>query len=300
MRIGDGGRLFGILHQPATGQPAYCVIMLNAGMQNRAGPHRLYWSFAQRAAGQRCGRRCAILRLDLPGAGDSAADNPATHFDAHDKADVALAVRFVRERWPAVPVILLGLCAGSRVAFKAAASDPDIQGVIAWSTTIITAAQNSPQSPYEPEDRLSPFVVTQQSRAMLRFITRLRFLSPAWWRRKLHNSRGLRSEVGMKVRVLKRWLAGNPADASKNEFLDSVETYLTDGRRVLFVYGDRDVRPLEEFIERFPQVPEADAGLQRMCRIPYGNHTFSSINAKTRVIDRTCAWLDEHFGERLG
>lgn len=292
VRIGARERnLFGILHQPVSGVPDLCVIMLNAGMQNRVGPQRLYWKFAQRAANS----RCVVLRVDLAGVGDSYAENPATHFDSHNKAEVAAAVDFVRKKWPASRVVLLGLCAGSRVAFKAAAKDPNIDGLVAWSTTIITAAQNSPQSPYEPEDRMSEFVVAQHARGIVRFFTRLRLLNPFWWRKKFPNFEGIGDEFRLRMTVLKRLISGIDTSSTRNEFLDAVAKYLNDRRKVLFVYGDRDVRPLQEFMNRFPQVPESGCGPQRFYKVENGTHTFSSIDSQTDAIHKTLAWLEEHY-----
>lgn len=293
VRIGATGQTtFGLLHEPTSGAPAVCVIMLNAGMQNRVGPQRLYWKFAQRAATS----RSAILRIDLAGTGDNDGDNPATHFDSHNKAEVSLAVDFVRQKWPASRIVLLGLCAGSRVAFKTAARDPGIDGLIAWSTTIITAAQNSPQSPDEPDDRMSEIVVAQKARGFVRFFTRLRFLNPFWWRKKFPNFQGIGAEIRLRARVLKRLVFGVDTSRSKNEFLDAVATYVGEKRKVLFVFGDRDVRPLQEFEDRFPQVPESEAGPQRYHVVARGNHTFSSVESQNDVIETSVAWLDEYYG----
>jgi len=292
VRIGAPGRsLFGVLHQPVTSTPKLCVIMLNAGMQNRAGPQRLYWKFAQKAATG----WCAVLRVDLSGVGDCDMDNAASHFDAHNKAEVAMTVTFMRERFPDSRIVLLGLCAGSRVAFKAAADDPDIDGLIAWSTTIVTAAQNSPQSPDEPEDRMSEIVVSQGVGGIFRFFTRLRFLNPFWWRKKFPNFQGISDEIRHRSKVLKYLVLGIDTSRTRNEFLDAVKKYLEERRKVLFIYGDRDLRVLQEFKERFPQVPEADAGLQRLHTVENGTHTFSSVAAQVDVIARTCAWLDEYY-----
>lgn len=280
-----------MLHQPTSDSPDVCVIMLNAGMQNRVGPQRLYWKFAQRAATS----RCAVLRIDLAGVGDSDTDNPATHFDAHSKSDVAKAVAFIRDKWPESRIVLLGLCAGSRVAFKTAVKDPQIDGIVAWSTTIITASQNSPQSPYEPEDRMSEFVVAQNARGIMLFFTRLRFLNPFWWRKKFPNFQGIGDEVRLRTRVLKRLITGIDTSSTKNEFLDAVAKYLGDKRKVLFVYGDRDSRPLQEFMDRYPQVQESDTGPQRLYKVQNGTHTFSSVDSQTDVIEKTFAWLEEHY-----
>jgi pimeloyl-ACP methyl ester carboxylesterase len=222
-------------------------------------------------------------------------DNPETHFDAHKKADVALAVKFVREKWPDSHIVLLGLCAGSRVGFKAAVADPEIDGLIALSTTIITAGQNSPQSPYEPEDRMSEFTVAEHGRGIARFIATLRFLNPFWWRRRFPNFQGIGNEIKLRAKVLKYLILGIDTSSTRNEFLDAAAKYLSNDRKVLFVYGDRDIRPLQEFKHRFSQVPESDAGPQRLYIVKGGTHTFSSFDSQSDAIEKCYAWLDEIF-----
>lgn len=292
VRIGqEGRRLFGIVSIPPSEDPKLCIVMLNAGLQNRAGPHRLYWKFAREATRQ----GYAVLRLDLAGVGDSEAENSATHFDTHKKEDVQTAVDHVREIWPDCRIVLLGLCAGSRVAFKAAAPNSDIDGVVAWSTTIITAAQNSPQSPYEPADRMSEYVVSQNIRGIKNFFLRLRFINPFWWRNKLSNMGSVTDEVRVKFRAVRRLLFGMDSSAASNEFLDSVDTYLKQGRSVLFVYGERDTRPLAEFRQRFAGVAEVGGGNSRLVVVPHGTHTFSSLAAQSDVIRHTLEWLASRY-----
>ena len=294
VRVGRSGQqLFAMLHRPRASKPSLCIVMLNAGMQNRAGPQRLYWKFAQQAASD----QIAVLRVDLAGVGDCEKDNPACHFDAHDKADVAAAVDYVRHRFDNCRIVLLGLCAGSRVAFKAAAEDADIDGLIAWSTTIITAAQNSPQSPYEPEDRMSEVVVAQKMKGIVRFVTRLRFLNPFWWRKKFPNFKGIGTEIKQRANVLRRAIGGVDTSATRNEFLDAVDDYLKKERKVLFVYGERDVRPLQEFEERFASVERADTGVQRLHVVDNGTHTFSTVDAQRDAIRVSVAWIDEYYGK---
>lgn len=286
--------LFAILRRPVDNRPKVCIVMLNSGMQNRAGPQRLYWKFAQQVAS----RETAVLRVDLAGVGDSQSDNHETHFDTHSKKDVSAAIDYVLSLWPDVTVVLQGLCAGSRVAFKTAAADNRVAGVLAWSTTIFSAGQSSPQSPLEPEDRLSQYAARENIKNIGWFLLRLKFLNINWWRKRFPDFKGLSSAIKMKYRSMVRMVTRIDPMSVRNEFLDAVDKYLQDNRKVIFVYGTKDFRPLNEFTERFPEVSEncnAEIGL---CKIANGTHTFSSIVAQKQAIARSEEWIVKHFAAR--
>ncbi len=283
--------LFAILHSHRSAVPGICVIMINSGMQNRAGPQRLYWKFAKRIASE----NIAVLRIDLAGVGDSESDNFETHFDTHSKYDVNAIVDYVASRWPDTVIVLQGLCAGSRVAFKAAAVNPTISGIVAMSTTIVTAAQSAPQSPLEPEDRLSTYAATQNVKSMLRFFLELKFLRLSWWKSRFPGFRGLGAEAKLHFRSIVRAVFRIDPLKVHNEFLDSVDLYLGSNRKVIFLYGTKDFRPLNEFVDRFPNVPEGRDSGCCLCKVENGTHTFSSIDAQNQVIDYSQAWLEKHF-----
>src|SRR5688572_9512999 len=80
LRLGPDGQLVGILSHPAGGRArtphAPAVIVLNAGVLHRVGPHRLHVSLTRRLAVQ----GFASVRLDLGGIGDSVATSDAATF----------------------------------------------------------------------------------------------------------------------------------------------------------------------------------------------------------------------------
>src|SRR5215475_3162536 len=82
VRLAPEGQLVGILSHPAanpltsTGSPAPGVIILNAGVLHRVGPHRLHVLLARRLAAS----GFTGLRLDLGGIGDSIASSDAASF----------------------------------------------------------------------------------------------------------------------------------------------------------------------------------------------------------------------------
>lgn len=283
------GKLFALQHTPAS-TVNLCIIMLNSGMLNRSGPQRLYWTFAQQA----CQENMAIIRVDLAGVGDSLAETSETHFDNHRKEDVNAVIDYARAEWPDATIILQGLCAGSRVSFKAAVENKNVAGLLAWSTEIYTASQNMPQSPHEPEDRLSEYEVSDTLTRVVKFLITFKFLKPSWWRKEFPNGEGLVDEVKHTIRcAIKAVKKPNPEN--QGEFLVAADAYLKQQRPVYFVFGEHDERALNEFESRFPQI-ETDQSLSQSYRvIDHGTHTFSTKGSSDDLVRSSIDWVKTHF-----
>jgi len=130
VQFGQDGRLFGIFDCPAVpvnGKPS--IVLLNNGASHNVGPHRLHVPLARNwAAGGH-----AVLRFDLGGIGDSAAPPGARHgfaYATHMLDDARDAIAWVRKKAPGRPVIVVGLCSGGWLAFKAARQGLDVDAVV--------------------------------------------------------------------------------------------------------------------------------------------------------------------------
>lgn len=291
---GPTGRLFGILHRPPAARDAsICVIMLNSGMQNRTGPERLYVKVARRFA--RAG--VAVLRADLAGCGDSVSENRETHFDSHRAADVDAFIRYAEATLRPGALLVQGLCAGSRVALKAAARNKSVDGVLAWSTTIYTAARNMPQSPEATGDRSSSAVIVENLKRLIRFVVKLKFLNPVWWKKRFVAQRSFfrdALEIRSSLRNAKR--LGESGDGGST-FIDATDRYLADGGKVLFLYGSQDRMSLNEFVQRFPRVGTNPCENQSYAVVKDGSHTFAS-RAIQEAVTRVCLnWIRLHYLE---
>ena len=132
LRWGDAPRSFGVLTRPrgAGGRPARAaVVLLSVGANHRVGPGRMYVTFArQLAAGG-----FPVLRLDLPGLGDSAeGGESARRFLYSDAAvpNVRDALSALSERCGAERFVLIGLCSGAYAAYRTAAEDPRVDAQV--------------------------------------------------------------------------------------------------------------------------------------------------------------------------
>jgi hypothetical protein len=100
------------------------VVFLNAGMVHRVGPNRLHVRLARELAR----RGFASLRFDLSGIGDSPARIDGASL--HDAAlrDVHDALDFVAGEHKGSTFVLVGLCSGADLAFRAALADERVVG----------------------------------------------------------------------------------------------------------------------------------------------------------------------------
>jgi pimeloyl-ACP methyl ester carboxylesterase len=133
VRLGRDQRLVGVLAEPVEGRDhrrRAGVVILNAGAAHRVGPSRLSVMLARRLVA----RGHPVLRLDLPGLGDSPArpgepDNVV--YAPHALDAVAVSVDWMRARPQADGCRLVGLCSGAYHAFKAAVAGLPVEGIVA-------------------------------------------------------------------------------------------------------------------------------------------------------------------------
>jgi pimeloyl-ACP methyl ester carboxylesterase len=127
--VGGATPLVGVLTEPEVAQvrnerPA--VILLNAGLLHRVGPHRLYVDVARELA------RAGFLsvRMDLSGLGDSPPRNDQLSFEQGSVEDTLRLMNHLGEKRGVQSFIVGGLCSGADNAFWASLVDQRILGVM--------------------------------------------------------------------------------------------------------------------------------------------------------------------------
>jgi alpha-beta hydrolase superfamily lysophospholipase len=129
---GKKEQLFGILTSPNEKSPRpeqTAVIIVNAGVGTRIGPHRLYVQMA-RALGA---LGFSVFRTDLSGTGDSLVENPEEESDPYPKlavSDISDAITFLQDQHSIKRFVVAGICSGADVAFRAAVQDLRITGAV--------------------------------------------------------------------------------------------------------------------------------------------------------------------------
>jgi pimeloyl-ACP methyl ester carboxylesterase len=122
-----GQGLVGVLTLPrevVRGRPA--VMLLNAGLVQRAGPFRVYAQLARALAS--CG--FTVFRFDQSGRGDSANAVGADSGPEQKRAEIDAAMRLVAGLTGAERFVLSGICSGADDAFRLADEDPRVAGVV--------------------------------------------------------------------------------------------------------------------------------------------------------------------------
>lgn len=208
-----GEDLVGIMTIPAQMAPgAPACLLLNTGVMNRIGPHRLNVKIARDlgAVG------VPSLRLDLSGLGDSPAAKTPLPADAQAVADLQAAMDHVQQTLAIGRFVVFGLCSGAVNGYRLALADPRVRGLMMFDG----------------------FVFPTYKTALLRRWIRLRRMTWAERLRKVRDRLLLRSR-----RPAQRRLDGDGLldvqfqTPSREEFAQSLETLIGRGTDVFLFYS---------------------------------------------------------------
>jgi hypothetical protein len=281
LRLGPAGQLVGIVSHPASqGQtvlpssvPATAVIILNAGVLHRVGPHRLHVQLARRLAGL----GLPGLRLDLGGIGDSIASSDAMSFRDSAVADTRVAMTGLTEAVGAQRFVLFGVCSGADNSLATALVDDRVAGIVL----------------VDP-----PVYPTRRSQ-----LRNLRARAA-----KSGSARELlRTGLDVAARELRRAAARfgrYPIDAPPGEgrelppvtvFGDQLAELAARGVAIFAVYsGIHGARynHRDQIFELFPEL----RGRIDHAYFPSANHTFTELAAQAELLDAVTGWVTRRFG----
>ena len=277
LRLGPAGQLVGIVSSPVTqgpsGGPATAVIILNAGVLHRVGPHRLHVLLARRLAAAGLG----ALRIDLGGIGDSLASSDAASFRDSAVADTRAAMTGLTEALGARRFVLFGVCSGADNSIATALADDRVAGIV---------LVDPPAYP----TRLSQLRNLRQRAAKSGSV------------RELVRT-GL-DFAAREVRKVASRLGRYPVDAPPGEgrelppvavFGDQLAQIADRGIRVFAVYsgihGARYNHP-DQLFELFPAL----RGRIDHAYFPAANHTFTELAAQAELLATVTGWITKRFG----
>ena len=287
-----GYKLFGIFHPANDGNEDFGIIFANSGMQNRVGPHRLYVVFARILS--QIGY--SVLRIDLPGIGESEGTITETHFDAHNPDDVVGVINFMKHTKKIKRIALFGICGGARTVLKAGSIDQRVDGLILWSLPIISIAPSMTSPKEDPRGWMSKKGMILTIKDRLHKATSIH----AW--EKYFDSGGNIKLIYRDFRGIFWNLISNEEKWSQERhrgFFTAFSSYIRSGRPALFLYGEKDNVLIEEFKGKFN---ELSANSNHSCDyliIRNGNHTFTSMDTQKEAISETIAWLSRWSNRKL-
>lgn len=121
LNFGQGDRLTGTLTLPPESSPAKstAILLLNAGVIHRMGPHRINVKLARHLAQQ----GFTVLRIDLSGQGDSLTPERPQSFEQQAITDLQAAMDHLQRITPVKSFALAGICSGAHHGVATALKD---------------------------------------------------------------------------------------------------------------------------------------------------------------------------------
>lgn len=267
--FGDEENLVAIVSEPSPSRPAPGVLILNAGVLHRVGPHRLHVQLARSLAA--CGHR--VARLDLSGIGDSRALPGRMTFRESSVADIRTTLDGLVDEGDSTEFILFGICSGADNALAAAQVDPRIRGLVL----------------VDPPAYATPASKLRHARGRLGG-------SRAWLRLPARIALAALRRV---AKVFKTSSSKPATEAhSGGRELPPIEEY----RRQLNSLVQRDIRILaiysgvlgarynhdDQLFEAFPELK----GKIDCAYFPEANHTFTELSAQIALQARVLNWFN--------
>jgi pimeloyl-ACP methyl ester carboxylesterase len=123
--LGGGRHLLGVMTTPVAERKPLAILLFNAGVVHRIGPHRMNVKLARHLAGQ----GYTTVRFDLSGLGDSRVPLHAAPFRDQAVRDIREVIDYLAREEGLQQVALCGICSGAENAYATALADPRVVGV---------------------------------------------------------------------------------------------------------------------------------------------------------------------------
>lgn len=293
LKLGSEGQLLAIASLPplslltTTVADRPIVILLNAGVLHRVGPHRMHVTLARQLAQ----RGLISVRLDLGGIGDSPATASAGTFVESAVADVRAAMNDLERRFGAKRFVLFGLCSGADNGIAAALVDERIAGLVVL-------------------DAHSYRTRRSQLRKLAHRVTAMGTSEAALWAASTVTrtaARVVRQQALTRIGRLKARLSAEQNDGSMVEppapgrepppleiFRGQLTRLADRGVKMLAVfsgaYGDR-YNHRDQIFELFPEL----RGRIDHEYFPAANHMFTERAAQAELLVAVTNWLARHY-----
>jgi hypothetical protein len=267
--IGADQGIVAVRTDPAQRSSDTGVLLLNAGVIHRIGPHRLHVTLARQFAAM----GLAALRLDLSGIGDSRAIPGTLSFRDSAVADIRTAMDQFSTDCAVHHFLLFGLCSGADNALAAAAVDLRITALILVDAPAYATRQSR---------RRHWLSRLPQGRGLSSLPSCLLALARVGW-----HSLASRFAARRSVHAKHQESARKPPPQA--EFESMVTALVDRGTRILFVYSDAlGVRynAKDQLFEAFPSLRER----VDVAYFPGTNHVFTEHAQRERLVACVLDW----------
>lgn len=265
--FGRSHTLVGIVNEPGGNKGAEtlpAMILVNAGLLNRSGPHRLYVTLARTLAE----RGFLSLRFDHSGLGDSDTRPDHLTYAAGVVSDTRLAMDYLEETYGVESFVLGGLCSGADHSFLTACADDRVAGAVL----------------------LDWYAYRTPGYYLRHYGPRILRLGP--WIRKVARAVG-------SIRVSPQERGPRQVDPYARDIPSAKDTALAlqglvdRGSRFLCVYtGGQDalLNHAGQFFRMFPKL--RDRGAIRAEYLPEAEHTFPQVENRKELVKLVVEWAD--------
>lgn len=274
--FGTGQRLVGTLARPA--QPVGtlpCLLLLNAGVIGRAGPHRMNVRLARTLAEQ----GFSSFRFDLSGLGDSARATSSVPHEQQAIEDIRQAMDHVQAMTGACEFVLIGFCSGADNGYHAAQQDSRLRGLIMFD-------------PYAYPDAL-----TQLIRICVRIQDDGPIIAMRRWLERKKSTLAHKAAAPSDAPALQR-------DSSRmvppqTEYANTLQSLLQQGVAIYLIHSGSGLHLHNhrwQFKWRFWRWPDLR---QIQCdHLPLVDHALGERRGQELLIARIGDWLGERYGSR--
>jgi pimeloyl-ACP methyl ester carboxylesterase len=277
LRFGPDSNLIGTVARPAVPAPGGLgVLLLNAGIISRIGPHRLNVRLARYLAE----RGIPSLRFDAAGLGDSGPSSSGLPWERQAVADLRAAMDCLEKESRARRFAVIGLCSGADTGYATALEDERIAALV----------------------MIDPYIYPTLRSRMIHLTSRIRERGPfsavgSWARRQMSRaSERLRSASSASSGMsLPRYSRNAP---SRDEFGNNLQRLKQRGVGIYMIYtgGARDYYNHQgQFASAFSRWPFAS---QIQCEyVPAFDHMITAIGGQRLLLSKVAGWLDREFAE---
>lgn len=282
--FGSAHTLVGVVTAPPEGGPSAglpAVLLLNAGRTHHAGPNRLYVKIARSLAAQ----GFLAFRFDFSGVGDSRARSEVLPLQTSMLQEVREAMDQLHASSGIQQFVLMGICSGASVAYRAACHDPRVVGAL-----IVNGYAHL-------HDEHRDMNSTMSGSTLLRHFLRIGFSSSFRaqnWRKLLTGKVDYRSLIhslaGLPILAFSGRRSGNAADIER--LAADSRALEARGVRVFHLYSEGD-EGLDHYRLATRRLIARTGGVvwSRMEVITGANHTFMTLWSQQKLVGMICEWM---------